>query len=187
MRKLFLLVATVVATMAFATWASANEAVTVVTEPGGQPCTVATCNTGIVNSGLVELRGHVLGIEVHSLDCNNSYTLSVGANGSGTISNFAFTPGDPDCVNIVACNAPWTFTGEETAANVGELNATVCFDGTSLGRCQGAIAIALTETTTHRYRGAVNDQGIAGGVGRCEVTGAWVQTSPINGFEIVHQ
>jgi len=190
MRKLFLFAVTALAAMAFATPAMATEAISVVTEDGGQNCTTATCTAHIVNEGGIELTGHVFGFPIHQLDCNNEYDLAVNAVGEGNISGFSFTPGDADCADIVACNTPWPLHGEETATpNTGILDVTVCFD-TPLISCEGELDITLNKIDgDHRYEAVANDARIGNTI--CEVTGHWAvenTADPGNAdFEIRHQ
>jgi hypothetical protein len=187
MRRVLLMIATVLAFMGYGSSAMADEPVVAVTEPGFQSCTLATCMTQMVNSGLLETRGHVFGIEVHSLDCNSAFVLRMAANGSGTMSSFAFTPGDPNCVDYVPCNAPWSFTSEEVSSNVTEMDVNACFDLLALGRCQGTVSLTVAEPSNHSYGLAANDHAIIGGSGTCEITGVWVPAAPSNKFEVVHQ
>jgi len=188
MRTFALLLAGLIASLALASSASASESVSVVTEPGNEPCTVDDCHTGIESVGNVELRGHLFGIETHSQDCHTGAMVHVRSDGSGHVTSVAFTPGDSSCNSITACDTPWPFTGEETGANTARMNVDLCVDGTPLGRCSGTAALLGTEPTNHRYAGSVSDGVLAGeSFGKCEVTGSWQQVAPIGAFEIVHQ
>lgn len=187
MRKFLVLVATAfVAALALASPASADRAVEVVNEATSAHCNVgaANCTAHATNEGLVELRGHIIGIEAHSQDCNNEYDLNVGENGSGNISGFAFTPGNSTCSNVTACSTPWQFTAEETGPSRGELQVQACVTGTPLGTCSGTIDIGLNDLGNHDYEAFAVDQRMNAGIGQCEVTGHWVLES--SNFVINH-
>ena len=157
------------------------------TEAGGEPCTVADCHTGIESVGDVELRGHLFGIETHSQDCHVEAVLRVAGDGTAGVSNAAFTPGDANCANVVACQAPWLAAIGETDVGVAGMNVSLCLDGTPLGECVGTVGLVMSEASNHRYEWSVVDGSFAGeSFGKCELTGTWQQVAPTEALEVVH-
>ena len=185
MRKLLMLVVVVVvAAFALSAPASANTMVSVKTEPGGNSCTTSTCTAHVISVGTIELEAHVFLFHTHYLDCNNEYILNVNASGAGTLSNFSFTGGDPECEEIAPCDTPWGFTGEELGGSTAELAVNVCFQ--TLVECDGFVDITLQDNGDHVYTASAVDQRIpspAFGVD-CEITGNWEIENP--NFEIMH-
>ena len=184
MRKLIMLAVAAVAALAFAAPASADTGVSVETEATSQPCTLATCTAHVVNSGDIELEGHVFGFHTHWADCTTQYTLSINASGEGTMNNFSFG-GGLDCGDIALCDTPWTFHGEELGGGLTELEANVCFD--LIVSCDGVLDLTLTDHGNHVYTASAIDQPIPSpsfGVD-CEVTGNW-ELEEAASFEIIH-
>jgi hypothetical protein len=175
MRKAFVLAVAAIAALAVgAPSASADVAIEVVKESNNaQHCNFkpANCTAHVVNDGLIELSHDFFG---HIMDCNNEYHLNFTEHGAGTVSGFAFSPGDTSCSDYTSCTETWPFTSERVNGTA-QLHIDMCFQHV-LTNCEGEVQVNVNDQATE---GAPASSDIVGSL--CNVTGHWnVEGDPVD-------
>jgi hypothetical protein len=179
-RKLTLLLTMAIAAMAFAaSTASADEAISVVTEPGNVACNPCVIHV-VGESSLAAF--HVVTVS----NCTDEFTANVNANGSGEVTTWNGSPDAPnDCTREQCRVQPgntvrehWPFTSEEVNTNTVELAVQFCLSpvgdmtDASKAKCTADVQVTEEPAVVHHYLFNLSQECVVGGV-PVEVHGSW--------------
>jgi len=186
--KLTLLLTMAVVAAAFAApAANATEAITVVSEPDGNPCD--PCIIHIVGESSLSAF-HVITVS----SCTDEFTGTIDANGNGQVNTWNGINDAPNtctreqCTDANGTREPWPGTGEEVAEDAVQLNIEFCLspvgDMTTKSRCDASAVLVEEPGENHQYSSDSSYECIFSGV-PVEIHGDWMLEGA--GVEAVHQ